>query len=50
MIFAFELQQRVGARGITGRLQKTEQIMQFLLDLQQQINEMDRKLDVIMNR
>jgi hypothetical protein len=47
---AFELQQRVGARGITGQLQKTEQIMQFLLDLQQQVDEMDKKLDVLIKR
>lgn len=45
---AEELQKRIGARGDTGIIQKSEQTMQNLLKLQKDVIIMDAKIDLIM--
>jgi hypothetical protein len=47
---AYDLQERVGARGITGQLQKQE-IMQATLErLETRMAEMEKKLDLIVQK
>ena len=45
---AHDLQARVGARGITGQLQKTEIMMEHLQRLEKKMSEIDRKLDLLL--
>ena len=44
---ARELQQRVGSRGMTGQLQKTEQMMDRIVNLESKIDSIDKKLDLV---
>jgi|Transcript_24381 hypothetical protein len=47
---AVELQKRVGARGITGQLQKQEELLERFSRLEKRIDQIEKKIDIVVER